>query len=459
MQGRRGSWAARRVEARRGGGAADGTTRRIACDTVVFTGDWIPDHELARAGGLALDPGTRGPHVDAAYPHVVARRVRGGQPAARSGEPRTGPRWRAAPPPPPSRASSRAAGRRPGGNDRRGSRPGGAAAELDRARRARRGGRRRTRFVTRVSRLPGPWRLRGAAGRRAASPRAASLARPEPFPSPGRALGRGACGPKAARWSFPRWPAPARSEPMTDDAEQDRKAIAVERRAGAASLGYKQELLRKMSGFSNFAISMSIICILAGGVTSFHQGLSSVGGAAFGLGWPLVCLFSLTRGRHHGPGGVELPDRRAACTTGPRSWAAGAGAGRRPGSTCSAWWPRWPPSTWAPAVHARLRGPAARAGARVVDAGRTQALVAIAGVFAICASQAPDQPPRHPAHHAAHRLQRLLDPGRRARPHRGHARLRAGAASRVAGDVHRTSAARAAATCGRRRPAWRCCSR
>jgi amino acid transporter len=49
-----------------------------------------------------------------------------------------------------------------------------------------------------------------------------------------------------------------------------------------------------MGAFSNFAISMSIICILAGGVTSFHQGLSSVGGAAFGLGWPLVCLFSLT---------------------------------------------------------------------------------------------------------------------------------------------------------------------
>jgi hypothetical protein len=32
---------------------------------VVFTGDWIPDHELARAGGLAMDPGTRGPAVDA----------------------------------------------------------------------------------------------------------------------------------------------------------------------------------------------------------------------------------------------------------------------------------------------------------------------------------------------------------------------------------------------------------
>src|ERR1041384_6611256 len=49
-----------------------------------------------------------------------------------------------------------------------------------------------------------------------------------------------------------------------------------------------------MSGFSNFAISLSIICILAGGITSFHVGLCSAGGASIGLGWPLVCLFSLT---------------------------------------------------------------------------------------------------------------------------------------------------------------------
>jgi len=41
-----------------------GATRRVECDTVVFTGDWIPDHELARRGGLVMDPGTRGPRVD-----------------------------------------------------------------------------------------------------------------------------------------------------------------------------------------------------------------------------------------------------------------------------------------------------------------------------------------------------------------------------------------------------------
>src|SRR4051794_28450188 len=59
------------------------------------------------------------------------------------------------------------------------------------------------------------------------------------------------------------------------------------------SLGYAQELRRRMSLFSNFAISFSIICILAGGVTSFQLGFAAAGGASIGIGWPLACLFSL----------------------------------------------------------------------------------------------------------------------------------------------------------------------
>jgi thioredoxin reductase len=43
-----------------------GRRHRVPCDTVVLTGDWIPEHELARTGGLDLDPGTRGPRVDTA---------------------------------------------------------------------------------------------------------------------------------------------------------------------------------------------------------------------------------------------------------------------------------------------------------------------------------------------------------------------------------------------------------
>ncbi len=58
-------------------------------------------------------------------------------------------------------------------------------------------------------------------------------------------------------------------------------------------MGYSQELARRLGRFSNFALSFSIICILAGGVTSFHLGLCSVGGASIGLGWPLAVLFAL----------------------------------------------------------------------------------------------------------------------------------------------------------------------
>ncbi|MGW1894683.1 NAD(P)/FAD-dependent oxidoreductase [Streptomyces sp. NPDC002004] len=46
---------------------ADGRSATLACDTVVFTGDFVPEHELARRGGLDIDPGTRGPAVDAAF--------------------------------------------------------------------------------------------------------------------------------------------------------------------------------------------------------------------------------------------------------------------------------------------------------------------------------------------------------------------------------------------------------
>jgi hypothetical protein len=45
---------------------SSGVRRLIPCDTVVFTGDWIPDHELARAAGLDIDSGSLSPLVDTA---------------------------------------------------------------------------------------------------------------------------------------------------------------------------------------------------------------------------------------------------------------------------------------------------------------------------------------------------------------------------------------------------------
>lgn len=57
-------------------------------------------------------------------------------------------------------------------------------------------------------------------------------------------------------------------------------------------MGYAQELSRSMSKFSNFAISFSIICILSGGINSFAQAISSVGGAGAGIGWITGCIIS-----------------------------------------------------------------------------------------------------------------------------------------------------------------------
>lgn len=58
------------------------------------------------------------------------------------------------------------------------------------------------------------------------------------------------------------------------------------------SMGYAQELERRMSSFSNFAISFSIICIMSGGINSLAQATSGAGGIAIGIGWPLGCVMS-----------------------------------------------------------------------------------------------------------------------------------------------------------------------
>jgi amino acid transporter len=58
-------------------------------------------------------------------------------------------------------------------------------------------------------------------------------------------------------------------------------------------MGYAQELERRLSRFSNFAVSFSIICILSGGINSLAQGTSGAGGIAIGVGWLLGCFVSL----------------------------------------------------------------------------------------------------------------------------------------------------------------------
>ncbi len=75
--------------------------------------------------------------------------------------------------------------------------------------------------------------------------------------------------------------------------QRDERTILAEDARVLHSMGYAQELSRRMHGFSNFAISFSIICILAGGITAFQLGLSASGGYAIGIGWPVGSAFAL----------------------------------------------------------------------------------------------------------------------------------------------------------------------
>ncbi|MFZ5881838.1 MAG: amino acid permease [Chloroflexota bacterium] len=56
-------------------------------------------------------------------------------------------------------------------------------------------------------------------------------------------------------------------------------------------LGYAQQLFREMGGFSNFAISFSIISILTGAILLFGYGLGFAGPIINTFGWPLVSFF------------------------------------------------------------------------------------------------------------------------------------------------------------------------
>jgi amino acid transporter len=60
-----------------------------------------------------------------------------------------------------------------------------------------------------------------------------------------------------------------------------------------AELGYKQELKRGWSGFSNFAISFSIISVLAGCFTTYGQAFNNGGPIAISIAWPLISLLIL----------------------------------------------------------------------------------------------------------------------------------------------------------------------
>jgi len=58
-------------------------------------------------------------------------------------------------------------------------------------------------------------------------------------------------------------------------------------------MGYAQELRRRMSGFSNFAVSFTIISILSGCLTLYGFGMNTGGPVVIVWGWPFVGLMTL----------------------------------------------------------------------------------------------------------------------------------------------------------------------
>ena len=61
-------------------------------------------------------------------------------------------------------------------------------------------------------------------------------------------------------------------------------------------LGYAQELRRRMSGFSNFAVSFTIISVLSGCLTLYYFGMAEGGPAIIVWGWPIVGIMTLLVG-------------------------------------------------------------------------------------------------------------------------------------------------------------------
>jgi len=83
---------------------------------------------------------------------------------------------------------------------------------------------------------------------------------------------------------------------MTDPGPASPMSAVDADRQRLHELGYAQELRRRFSWFSNFAISFSIISILAGAITTYYLGGLAGGPRMILLGWIVVGFFSLLVG-------------------------------------------------------------------------------------------------------------------------------------------------------------------
>jgi amino acid permease (GABA permease) len=82
----------------------------------------------------------------------------------------------------------------------------------------------------------------------------------------------------------------------TDSPDTTNATPASEDEKRLHELGYAQELARRMSGFSNFAVSFTIISILSGCLTLYQFGMNTGGPVMIIWGWPIVGAFTLMVG-------------------------------------------------------------------------------------------------------------------------------------------------------------------
>src|SRR5436190_20955101 len=80
----------------------------------------------------------------------------------------------------------------------------------------------------------------------------------------------------------------APEERIPEGSAADREASEDVQRL--AELGYKQELSRGWSGFTNFAISFTIISVLAGPFTNFSFAWYHGGPVGVTYGWPILLI-------------------------------------------------------------------------------------------------------------------------------------------------------------------------
>src|ERR671936_344885 len=80
---------------------------------------------------------------------------------------------------------------------------------------------------------------------------------------------------------------------MTRAERRSRRDLIAQDVRDLERLGYVQHLFREIGGFSNVAISFSIISVLTGAVLLFGYGLKLAGPIINSVGWPVVSLFTL----------------------------------------------------------------------------------------------------------------------------------------------------------------------